>query len=109
VAGATGDERNAGLPGEPAVGIGHVHGGGLVAHVNEVEANLERGVENRHDMVAGEREHAAAAEALERSGNDVGAAERLGHALIVNRSHPSKRPRLEENSASHSTGRTAPR
>ena len=79
VAGPAGDERNAGLAGQPAVRVGHVDGGGLVADVDEIEAGVERGVEDRHDVVAGEGEHALAAEALERLGYDVGAAQRLAH------------------------------
>ena len=79
VAGAAGDQRDAGLAGQAAVGVGHVDGGGLVADMDEIEIGVERRVEDRHDVVAGQREHAVAAEALQRSGNDVGAAQRLGH------------------------------
>ena len=68
-----------GFAGEAAVRVGHVHGGRLVAHVDEIEAGIERGVEDRHDVIAGQREHAPAAEALQRSGDDVGAAQRLAH------------------------------
>ena len=79
MAGATGDQRNTGLAGQAAVGISHVDRGSLVAHVNEIEAGVERGIEDRHDVVAGEGEHALAAEALERLGYDVGAAQHLAH------------------------------
>ena len=79
VAGPAGHERDAGFAGQPPVRVGHVDGGGLVADVDEIEAGVERGVEDRHDVVAGEREHALAAEALERLGYDVGAAQRLAH------------------------------
>ena len=80
VARAAGHQRDAGLAGQAAVGVGHVDGGGLVADVDEIEIGVERRIEDRHDVVAGEREHAAAAEPLERSGHDVGAAQRLAHA-----------------------------
>ena len=79
VAGPTRHERNAGLAGQPPVRVGHVYGGGLVADVDEIEAGVERGIEDRHDVVAGEGEHALAAEALERVGYNVGAAQRLAH------------------------------
>ena len=79
MAGPAGHQRDAGLAGQPAVGVRHVHGGGLVAHVHEIELGLERGVEDRHDVVAGQREHALAAEPLERAGDDIGAAQRLAH------------------------------
>ena len=83
VAGTAGDQRDAGFAGEPAVGVGHVDGGGLMADMNEIELGVERRVEDRHDVVAGQREHAAAAEALQRSGDDVGAAQRLGSCPLL--------------------------
>jgi hypothetical protein len=79
VAGAARDERDAGFAGQSAVGVGHVDGCGLVADMDEIEIGVERRVEDRHDVVAGQREHAVAAETLQRSGNDVGAAQRSGH------------------------------
>jgi hypothetical protein len=79
VAGAAGDERDAGFASQPAMGVGHVDGRRLVADMDEIEIGVERGVEDRHDVVAGQREYAMAAEALQRSGNDVGAAQRPGH------------------------------
>ena len=72
--GSAGDQGNAGFAGQAAMGIGHVHGGGFVAHVNEVDARIQRGVEYRHDVVAGQREDAPAAETAKRMGDDVGAA-----------------------------------
>ena len=72
--GSAGDQRNAGFAGQAAVGVGHVHGGGFVAHVDEVDARVERGVEDRHDVVAGQREDAPAADAAKRTGDDIGAA-----------------------------------
>ena len=87
VTGPAGDHRDAGLAGQASPGVRHVHGGRLVAHMHEIEPGLERGVEDRHDVVAGEREHVAAAEPLERTGNDVGAAQIPGslrpHRFVV--------------------------
>ena len=56
------------------MGIGHVHGGGFVADMNEIDAGVERSVEDRHDVVAGEREDAPAADAVKRTSDDVGSA-----------------------------------
>src|ERR1700688_3679913 len=61
--------------------IGHVHGGGFVAHVNEVDVRIQRGVEDRHDVVAGQREDAPAADAAKRTSDDVGAAQGVAHLL----------------------------
>ena len=72
--GSAGDQGNTGFAGEAAVGVGHVHGGGFVADVNEVDAGIQRGVEDRHDVIAGQREDASAAEAAKRTSDDVGAA-----------------------------------
>ena len=77
--GAAGDERDSGFAGQPAVGVGHVDGCGFVADVDQIEIGIEGGVEDRHDVIAGQREHAAAAETLERPGDDVGAAQRSRH------------------------------
>ncbi len=81
VAGPAGDERDAGLAGEPAPRISHVDRSRLVAHMHEIEIGLERGIEDRHDVIAGKREHTPAAEASERLRNDVGASKRLGHRV----------------------------
>ena len=56
------------------MGVGHVHGGGFVPHVNKVDTRIQRGVEDRHDVVAGQREDAPAADAAKRTSDDVGAA-----------------------------------
>ena len=86
VAGSAGHQRNAGLAGEPAVGVRHVDRGGLVAHMHEIETGVERGVEDRHDVVARKREDAPAPQALERAGDDVGAAQRLAHDMSLRES-----------------------
>jgi hypothetical protein len=70
-AGTAGHHGDAGFAGQPAPGVGHVHGGGFVAHVHEIEPGLQRRVEQRHDVVAGEREHVLAAEALERARDNI--------------------------------------
>ena len=79
VAGPAGDHGDAGLAGEPPPGVRHVHGRRLVAHVHEVELRLQRRIEQRHDVVAGQREHVPAAETLERTGNDVGTSQAVVH------------------------------
>jgi hypothetical protein len=56
------------------MGVGHVHGGGFVPHVNEVDARIQRGIEDRHDVVAGQREDTPATETAKRTSDDVGAA-----------------------------------
>ena len=68
--------RDAGLAGEPPPRVRHVHGRRLMAHMHEIELRLDRGIEDRHDVVAGEREHAVAAEPRQRTRHDVGAAQR---------------------------------
>jgi hypothetical protein len=68
---AAGDERDAGFTGEPSPRVRHVHGRRLVPHVHQVELGLERRIEQRHDVIAGEREDVTAAEPLERARDDV--------------------------------------
>jgi hypothetical protein len=53
-----GDERHADLAGEPRPRVGHVHGRGLMAYMDQLDAGAECGVEDRHHVVAGEREDA---------------------------------------------------
>jgi hypothetical protein len=59
----------------------HVHGGGLVAHVHELQARADDGIEHGHDVVAGEREDLADPGAVERAHEDVGAPDPGGHRL----------------------------
>ena len=69
------DESHAHLTGEPCPRIRHVHGRGLVTHVDQLEAPIERGIEHRHDVVAREREdplHTRARDAF---------CQRIGHWL----------------------------
>ena len=82
VAGAAGDHGDSGFAGQPAPGIGGVHGGGLVAGVHEVDRGADRGVEQRHDVVAGEREDRAVSGTFEGAHDDVGAAKGLGHERV---------------------------
>jgi hypothetical protein len=63
------------------VHVRHVDGGGLVADMDKIEAGIEGGVEDRHDVVAGQREDAARAEPAERLGDNVGASQR-GHVAL---------------------------
>jgi len=42
--------------------------------MHEIELCLDRGIEDRHDVIARERKHAADTEPRERARHDVGAA-----------------------------------
>jgi hypothetical protein len=44
-----------------------------MAHMHEIELRLDRGIEDRHDVIAREGKHVPAAEAGERTGDDIGA------------------------------------
>jgi len=68
------DERHTDLAREPPPGVRHVHAGGLLADVHDLDARREQGIEERHDVVARQREDAGRAEALKRPGHDVGPA-----------------------------------
>jgi hypothetical protein len=74
VAGAAGDERDADFALDPRPGVGHVHGGRLVPRVQQSKTGVERRVEHRHDVVAGQREHVTHAAGDERTDQGVGAA-----------------------------------
>jgi hypothetical protein len=52
-----------------------VHGGRLVANVDDREPRVERRVEHRHHVVAGEREDMARAGRRQRAREDIGAAQ----------------------------------
>ena len=69
----TGHERDADLTGDARVSIGHVHGAGLVAGVDQLDLRVERGVEDRHDVVARQCEDAARAGSLQRLDQRIGA------------------------------------
>ncbi|MNC91428.1 hypothetical protein D3C83_76910 [compost metagenome] len=56
-----------------------MHRGALVAHVRDLEPRIQRGVVNRHDVVAGQREQLARARLGQRAGENVGATQ-PGHA-----------------------------
>jgi hypothetical protein len=83
VTGTAGDQRNAALAGQPRESVGHVHGGGLVAHVDQPEACAQRRVEHGHDVVAREREDGAKAGRIERARKHVGAPELGWHEVLV--------------------------
>ncbi len=56
-----------------------MHGGGLVAHVDQLQARAERRIEQRHDVVAGQRENGGQPRRIERAGDDVGASDLWCH------------------------------
>ncbi len=74
VARSAGHHGDAGLAGQPAPGVGHVNRSRLMARVDQAVARVDRGVEQRHDVVAGQREDRCVAGAFERPHDDVGAA-----------------------------------
>jgi hypothetical protein len=63
--------------------IGHVNRGGFVPHVGQLDLCIQDGIEDGHDMVAGEREYPFATEAIERLGNDIGPTRFLRHFTIL--------------------------
>ena len=52
VAGPAGDQGDADLAGQPRPGVGHVHGSGFVAGVDQPDPAAQQRVEDRHDVVA---------------------------------------------------------
>jgi len=63
-----------------------MHRGRLVAHVNDVQSGVERGVEDRHHVVARKREHVPHAGRGQRPGEHVGAS----HQSLSSRSACSR-------------------
>jgi hypothetical protein len=45
-------QRRAGLARKPRPGIRHVNGRRFVAHVDQLDAGVDRGIEHRHHVVA---------------------------------------------------------
>ena len=73
--GAAGDHRDPRLARQPSPGIRHVHGCRLVARMHQPLPRIDRRVEQRHDVVAGEREDRVVSGAFQRAHDDVGAAD----------------------------------
>ena len=73
-AGTGGDQRDAELAGQFRVGLGHMHGGALVAHVDDADAFGIEPHPDRHDVAAAEREHAGDAAAFQEARDQVGGA-----------------------------------
>ena len=69
-----GDERDPRLAGDARPRVGHVHGGGFVPRMHEVEPDVQRRVEHRHDVIARQREDVPHARVGERADQDIGAA-----------------------------------
>ena len=70
-----GDHGDARLAGQPSPGVGHVHRRGLMPRVHQPLPRIDRRVEQRHDVVAGQREDRVVAGAFQRAHDDVGAAD----------------------------------
>ena len=75
VARPAGDQSDAHLTGDTRVGIGHVHTRSLVAAVNDIDARVDQCVVDRHDVIAGDRKYSVDADAFQRPGDEVGAAQ----------------------------------
>ena len=72
---AAGDHGDARLAGQPSPGVGHVHRRRLMPRVHQPLPRIDRRVEQRHDVVAGQREDRVVAGAFQRAHDDVGAAD----------------------------------
>jgi hypothetical protein len=75
VARPPGHHRDPWLARQSAPGVGHVDGSRLVPGMDQLELVVERRIEERHDVIAREREDGAAAEAIQAFGDDVGTPE----------------------------------
>jgi hypothetical protein len=82
VSGAARNEGDADFTRQAAVSVGHVHRRGFMPDVNEIDAGIERGIKDRHDVVAGQREHPPAAETVKRTSNNLSAAQGVAHRLF---------------------------
>src|SRR5262245_20229464 len=92
MASAAADQGDAAAAGEPPPGVGHMHGGGLVADVPQAEARPEHGIENRHDVIAGQGEDGRRARALESANHHVGASDLCRHGLAPATCKPQRPP-----------------
>ena len=70
------------LPGQARPGVRHVHGRRLVAHVHQPRAGAESRIEERHDVIAGQREDRAQTRAIERARQDVRPPDLAGHVCL---------------------------
>ena len=90
-----GHERNAHLPGQLGEGVRHEHRGGLVAGVDDLDPGIDAGIEDRHDLVAGQAEDAPHAGLRQRLHQDVRAPHAAPPFLPGSRRHPDhRRPAL---------------
>ena len=79
VAGSAGDPGDAGLAGQAAEGVGHVNRCGFMTDMQQLQLRIDRGIEQRHDVVAGQREDRGVTGLFQGAHNDVGAAKGRGH------------------------------
>ena len=74
-----GDQGDTSVAGQTSPRIRHVDRSRFVAHMHEVEIRLERGIEDRHDVIAREGKHLPAAEATERTSDNIRSSYGPGH------------------------------
>jgi hypothetical protein len=60
-----------------------VYGSSFVPHMYELDFRPEHGIEDRHNVVAGQRKDPSATKPLERLGDDIGSAQVLRHVAIL--------------------------
>ncbi len=82
VPGSAGDHGETDLAREFGPGAGHQYGRTFLAHMGQVDLGADRGVENLHDVVAGERENLVHSGAVKRLGEDVCPSQRVGHVVL---------------------------
>ena len=75
------DQGNADVAAQCTVGVGHVHGGAFVAHVDDRDALRIESHPDRHDVAAAQPEHAIDAAPLEEAGDD--ARDRVGGGSLL--------------------------
>ena len=77
-----GHQGDSGLPGQAGKGIGHVHRGGFLPGVDQLDPAPEQSVEDRHDVVAGKGEDRARASPHQSLDQGIGPTNRFGHVVL---------------------------
>jgi hypothetical protein len=85
-AGRCGHEGDARLPGQLGRGVRHEHRSRLVARVDDLDAGIDAGIEDRHDLVARQTENASHAGPCQRLHHDVRTPHETSRSLT--RRHP---------------------
>ena len=74
VAGTTGYPGDARFSRDASIGVRHMHGRAFMPDVQQIELTVDRGIEQRHDVVAGQREDGRVTGSFQCLDYDVGAA-----------------------------------